>query len=225
MKLSALTSPVRIEKIIHLLRKATAHMAPPAALSLIDEYGRDPYITLVGCILSLRTQDKVSLPAALRLFKKYKTPQQMVGARLSSIEKLIYPVGFYKNKAKYLTILSKQLIDQFKGVVPRTFDELLTLQGVGPKTANLVLAQAFQIPALCVDTHVHKVSNRLGIVRTKTVEETEAELKKVIPKKYWIEYTTLIVTWGQNICVPISPKCSECVLLPLCPQVGVTRHR
>ncbi len=220
-----MTERERVEKIIHLLRKNTVGMVDPASLSLIKKFGHNPFIVLVGCMLSLRTQDKVSLPASLRLFEHAKTPQEILSLPLHSLEKLIYPVGFYRNKAKYIHLTCKKLIQDFNGTVPQTRDELLTLPGVGRKTANLVLGEAFGIPAICVDTHVHKVSNRLGIVATTTVEETEEALMKVLPEKYWIEYNRLLVMWGQNVCLPISPLCSQCVLLPLCPQKGVIRHR
>ena len=220
-----MTERERVEKIIHLLRKNTIGMVDPASLSIIKKFGKDPFLILVSCMLSLRTQDKVSLPASLRLFDHAKTPEQLVAMPLHSVEKLIYPVGFYRNKAQYLHVMSKQLINDFGGKVPHTRDELMLLSGVGRKTANLVLGQAFDIPAICVDTHVHTVSNRLGIVNTKTPQETEEALMKVLPEKYWIEYNTLMVLWGQNICLPISPLCSKCILLPLCPQKGVTRHR
>ena len=141
------------------------------------------------------------------------------------IEKLIYPTGFYRKKAALLHEVSQDLIERFKGKVPKTEQELLSINGVGRKTANLVLGVAFDIPAICVDTHVHRVSNRLGLVKTKTVDETEIALKKILPPEYWVEYNHLLVVWGQNICVPISPKCSQCAIAQLCPRIGVTRSR
>ncbi len=215
----------RIDKIIHLLRKHTAVMAEPAALAIVKTFGRDPFLILISCMLSLRTQDKVSLPASLRLFARAKTPQAMAELPLHTLEKLIYPVGFYKNKAKYIHLTCKKLLTQFAGIVPHTREELMSLPGVGRKTANLVLGEGFGIPAICVDTHVHRISNRLSIVATKTPEETEKALMKLLPEKYWIEYNKLLVMWGQNVCLPVSPLCSQCVLLPICPQMGVTRHR
>lgn len=225
MKLATHAVHEKVVAIITLLRKATQKMVPPASTSIIEKYGRDPYLVLVSCILSLRTKDSTSLPASIRLFEHVTTPEQMISYPAAKIEKLIYPVGFYRNKTKQLKILSQQILTQFNGQVPKTREELLSLTGVGLKTANLVLSVAYEIPALCVDTHVHKISNRLGLVKTQTPDETEAALQKVIPEKYWIEYCKLLVMWGQNICVPVSPKCSECVLSPLCPKVGVTRHR
>ena len=200
-------------------------MIEPASATIVQQYGRDPFLVLVSCILSLRTKDTVSLPASQRLFEYAKTPQQMLSFSISAIEKLIYPTGFYRQKTKQILKISELLLKKYQGTVPHTKQELMDLPGVGPKTAALVLSEGFEIPAICVDTHVHRISNRLGIVHTSSVEETEKELMGLLPKKYWSEYNKLMVMWGQNICVPISPKCSECPLLPLCPQVGVKRHR
>ena len=215
----------KIDKIIDLLRKNTVGMTDPAALTIVKTFGRNPFLVLISCMLSLRTQDKVSLPASLRLFEVAQTPKDMASLPLHTLEKLIYPVGFYKNKTKHIHLTCKKLLAEFKEVVPQTREQLMSLPGVGRKTANLVLGEGFGIPAICVDTHVHRISNRLGIVATKTVEETEEALMKVLPKEYWIEYNRLLVMWGQNVCLPISPLCSSCVLLPLCPQKGVMRHR
>lgn len=200
-------------------------MEQPASSVIVERYGQDPYLVLISCLLSLRTKDTVSLPASIRLFKEAKTPRQMLKVPISKIEKLIYPTGFYHRKAKILHEVSQDLLNRFKGKVPADLDQLLSIKGVGRKTANLVLGVAFNIPAICVDTHVHKVSNRLGLVKTKTTEETEMELMKILPQEYWIEYNHLIVQWGQNICVPISPFCSKCAIANLCPRVGVTKHR
>lgn len=211
--------------IIKLLRKATVGMEAPAAVQIIQKYGKEPFLILISCLLSLRTRDPVSFAASVRLFAYAKTPAQLLDLPISQIEKLIYPTGFYRRKAHLLHAVSHELITRFNGKVPRTYDELISIKGVGGKTANLVLGVAFDIPAICVDTHVHRISNRLGLVNTKTVEQTEQALKELLPPRYWIEYNHLMVMWGQNICVPISPKCSQCVLLPLCPQKGVTTHR
>ena len=200
-------------------------MEQPASSVIVEKYGRNPYLVLISCLLSLRTKDTVSLPASIRLFEHAKTPQEMLKVPIPKIEKLIYPTGFYHRKAALLHEVSQDLINRFKGKVPADLDQLLSIKGVGRKTANLVLGVAFQIPAICVDTHVHKVSNRLGLVKTKTTEETEFELKKILPSEYWIEYNHLMVQWGQNICVPVSPFCSKCAISDLCPRVGVTKHR
>jgi endonuclease-3 len=215
----------QIEKIITTLRSATRSFQQPAASSIIDRFGKDPYLILISCILSLRTKDTVSLPASLRLFTHARTPATMLRIPINTIQEAIYPSGFYRNKAKTILTISADLISRFDGRVPSTLPELLTLKGVGLKTANLVLSLAFDIPALCVDTHVHRISNRLGLVSTKTPEETERELKKVLPQCYWIEWSRLLVMWGQNVCLPTSPKCSTCPVFAFCKRVGVTRSR
>ena len=184
-----------------------------------------PFLILASCILSLRTKDSVSLAASHRLFTHAKTPQSLLSLSAPFIEQLIYPVGFYHRKTKQLLALSALLIQKFHGKVPNTRAELLSLPGVGPKTASLVLSMGFNIPAICVDTHVHRVSNRLGLINTTTPEETETALEEIIPKEYWSQYNSLLVMWGQNICVPISPFCSKCPLLPLCEQRGVVKNR
>ncbi len=225
MEYAGLDAKKRAVRIIKLLQAATKGMVPAASVSIVQEFGRDPYLVLASCLLSLRTKDSVSLPASQRLFRLAKTPEQMLKVPLSEIEKVIYPTGFYRNKAKLLHSVSQDLLDRFDGKVPSNVDDLLSIKGVGLKTANLTLAEGFGIPAICVDTHVHRISNRLGLVKTKTPEETEHELKKIIPEEYWREYNHLMVMWGQNVCVPISPFCSKCVLAPICPQIGITKKR
>jgi len=215
----------RAIRIIQILRKATKGMEPPASVNIVNQYGQDPYVVLISCLLSLRTKDTVSFPASQRLFEHAQTPEQMLKVPVITIEKLIYPTGFYHRKAILLHEVSKDLLARFNGKVPKTERELLSIKGVGRKTANLVLGVAFDVPAICVDTHVHRVSNRLGLVKTKTTDETEIELKKILPPEYWIEFNHLLVLWGQNICVPISPKCSQCAIADLCPRIGVTKHR
>jgi len=200
-------------------------MVEPSSLSIVEEFGKDPFLVLTGCMLSLRTKDSVSLPASQRLFQIAKTPQEILELPIKKIEKIIYPVGFYREKAKSLHAVSKKILQDFGGKVPNNEKDLLSLKGVGRKTANLVLGEGFGIPAICVDTHVHRIANRLGLVKTKKPEETEKELKKILPKKYWIEFNTLMVKWGQNICVPISPFCSRCAISQLCPKIGVTKSR
>jgi len=200
-------------------------MVEPSSLSIVEEFGKDPFLILIGCILSLRTKDSVSLPASQRLFQIARTPQSILQLPIKKIEKIIYPVGFYRQKAKSLHEVSKKIIEVFGGKVPSNEKDLLSLKGVGRKTANLVLGEGFGIPAICVDTHVHRIANRLGLVKTKRPDETEKKLKKILPKKYWIEFNTLMVQWGQNICVPISPFCSKCAIAQWCPKVGVTKNR
>lgn len=214
-----------IERIIQQLRFTTQRMEPPASQTLISRFGRDPFLVLIGCILSLRTKDTVSLPAACRLFEHARTPQSMLALSYEAIASIIYPVGFYRRKAITIHKICVDLLNHFNGVVPSTREELMSFYGVGLKTANLVLSEGFEIPALCVDTHVHRISNRLGVVATKTPEETEAALRLVIPQKYWIEWTKLLVMLGQNTCLPISPKCSKCPVMIECKRIGVTRAR
>jgi endonuclease-3 len=211
--------------IIKILQSATKGFVEPAATTIIKEYGREPFLVLISCILSLRTKDAVSLAASQRLFSHAQTPRKLLSLSSQTIEKLIYPTGFYRQKTKQIKAICTVLLEKYNGSVPNTQEKLLELPGVGPKTSALVLSMGFDIPAICVDTHVHRVSNRLGLVKTKTVAETEQQLKQLLPEEYWSEFNSLIVMWGQNICVPISPKCSICPLLPLCPQVGVVRHR
>jgi endonuclease-3 len=215
----------RAISIIEILQAATKGMVQPAATSITKQYGRNPFLILVSCILSLRTRDSVSLPASQRLFEHAQTPQTLLLLSPATIEKLIYPTGFYRQKTKEILKICTILLEKYHGKVPNSYEELITLPGVGPKTANLTLSEGFGIPAICVDTHVHRISNRLGLINTKTPEQTEEALKKLLPQKYWSEYNKLMVMWGQNICVPISPKCSICPLLPLCPQIGVTLLR
>jgi endonuclease III len=180
---------------------------------------------LVACLLSLRTQDTTTGPAAERLFALADTPQAMVALTAREIERAIYPVGFYRTKACVILRLCRDLLDRFHGRVPDEIDALLTLHGVGRKTANLVVTMGFDKPGICVDTHVHRISNRLGYVRTRTPDETETALRARLPRRYWIGYNDLLVTFGQNICAPVSPKCSACPVRALCPRIGVRRAR
>jgi len=177
---------------------------------IVDTYGKDPFLILISCLLSLRTRDTVTLPVSLKLFSYARTPTDLLKIPVSQLEKIIYPVGFYKRKSKLLHEISKELIERFDGKVPSNEADLLSLKGVGHKTAALVLGEAFGIPAICVDTHVHRISNLLGLVHTKTPEQTEIELKKILPKKYWIEWGRLLVKWGQN-----TPRSSLISRLPI----------
>lgn len=214
-----------VVNVIGMLKEATKGMQSPASVAIVKEYGKDPFLVLISCLLSLRARDTASLPASQRLFKLAMTPQQFLAIPLHDIERQIYSIGFYKSKARLIKSVSAELIDHFEGKVPDTYEALTSIKGVGPKTANLVLGEAFDKPALYVDIHVHRISNRLGLIKTKTVEQTQIELERIVPKEYWNEYSRLLVTWGQNICVPISPLCSRCVLYDVCQRVGVTQHR
>ena len=188
-------------------------------------HGRDPFRILIGCILSLRTKDEVSFPATERLFARAATPQAMLRLRASSIEKLIYPAGFYRRKAVQILSISRQLVDRYDARVPAGFDALLALPGVGRKTANLVVTLAFGKPGICVDTHVHRVANRLGWVQTKNPDATEFALRRVLPRKHWIRINEILVRHGQKICKPLSPVCSRCVVASACTRRGVVRSR
>ena len=180
---------------------------------------------LVACILSLRTQDSTTGPAAARLFAAAATPDAMLRLPAARIARLIYPVGFYRTKARVILGICRDLLDRFGGRVPDTIEDLLTLKGVGRKTANLVVTMGYGKPGICVDTHVHRISNRLGYVRTRTPEETETVLRQRLPRRFWIGYNDLLVGFGQNICTPISPRCSTCPVRSLCRRIGVTTSR
>ena len=213
----------RIKDIIDILRIETKRFKEPIVTTISKK--KDPFKVLISTILSLRTKDETTHKASERLFKKADTPSKIIKLSPEEIEKLIYPVGFYRRKARNIIEVSKILIEQYDGKVPDTIPKLLKLPGVGRKTANLVITLGYGKLGICVDTHVHRISNRLGLVKTRTPEETEFALRKILPKKYWIEYNDLLVTWGQNICTPVSPKCSICKISHLCPKVGVKKHR
>lgn len=186
---------------------------------------QSPYRTLISCLLSLRTQDKNTEKASASLFAVADTPQKILKIPQKKLEKLIFSSGYYKNKAKSIKHVSKVLIDKYKGEVPKTRDELMAIKGIGPKTANIVLCFAYGQNVIPVDTHVHRIPNRLGLVKTKTPEQSEVELMKVIPKKYWKEVNTSFILFGKSICLPISPKCSECPLDKMCPRINVKKSR
>jgi endonuclease III len=193
--------------------------------SIIEVFGRDPFLILIGCLLSLRSKDSTTLPVCIQLFQKARTPEALLAISIKDLTKIFYPIGFYRKKAVIVHKVCRKLLDEFEGKVPKTREELLSLPGVGRKTANLVLGRGFGIPAICVDTHVHRISNRLGLVATKTPEQTEKALERILPKKYWIVWNELLVTWGQTVCVPISPYCSQCSIFKLCKRVGIKKSR
>jgi endonuclease-3 len=210
--------------VIRRLQRDAKHWSA-TALAALAERDRDPFRVLIACILSLRTQDTTTGPASERLFAVAATPQAMLGLAPRRIARLIYPVGFYRTKARVILGICRDLLERFGGRVPDTIDELLTLNGVGRKTANLVVTMGYGKPGICVDTHVHRISNRLGYVKTKNPEETEMALRGKLPRRYWIGYNDLLVSFGQNICVPISPRCSICPVAALCRRIGVTTKR
>mgnify|MGYP000867562496 CR=1 FL=1 len=213
-----------IEKIVEILRESVKEWKQPV-VTQIAERDRDPFRILISTILSLRTKDEVTKIASERLFSLARTPEEMLRLEEEEIERAIYPVGFYRNKAKTIKEICKVLIERYNGRVPDDIDELLKLKGVGRKTANLVITLGYNKPGICVDTHVHRISNRLGYVKTKTPEETEFALRGKLPKEYWIEFNDLLVTLGQTICHPVSPRCSICPISGYCDRVGVKRSR
>ena len=186
---------------------------------------RDPYKVLISCILSLRTKDEVTKKASLKLLGHADTAKKMINLDEAEIQKLIYPVGFYKTKAKRIIEMSHKILDEYGGIVPDTIDELLKLKGVGRKTANIVVTLGYAKPGVCVDTHVHRISNRWGYVKTKNPLQTEFALREKLPQEHWIEYNDILVTYGQNVCAPISPKCSICPIEKYCPKIDVGKHR
>jgi len=214
----------KIREIVETLRREKENWDVPV-VSLMAQTGSDPFKILVSTLLSLRTKDKVTEEASKRLFQVVKSPEDLLELTEEEISNLIYPVGFYRRKAKNLKEIAKILVEKYGGSVPSTIEELLKLPGVGRKTANLVVTLGFGKPGICVDTHVHRIMNRLGYVKTKTPEETEFALREKLPKEYWIEINELLVALGQHICHPTSPKCSQCPISELCPKVGVNRRR
>lgn len=213
-----------ISAVIARVRDAAAHWTAPVVTEMAG-FGADPYQLLVACLLSLRTKDTTTGPAARRLFAEASTPTQMMALTNERIEKLIYPVGFYRNKTNIVKHVSQTLLDRFNGQVPSTLDDLLSIKGVGRKTANLVITVAYHLPGICVDTHVHRISNRWGYVKTKTPDETEMALRQKLPGKHWLEYNDLLVALGQVVCHPTSPKCTQCPVAGDCAKVAVTRSR
>ena len=188
-----------VAQIIDIIRDATSDMPDPLSVKIVQEYGKDPFLILMSCLLSLRAKDTKTIVVVRKLFAIARTPEQFVKMPLSELEKIIYSIGFYKNKARVIKQVSAQLIKEFGGVVPRTKEDLLQINGVGQKTASLVLSSAFDVPAICVDVHVHRLSNLLGLVHTKTPEETEVALEKILPKSYWASTNEVLVKLGQNI--------------------------
>lgn len=213
-----------IHPIISILKEEVRRLKIPA-VGVIAQETQDPFQVLISCVLSLRTRDETTEAASARLFKLAKTPDRMLRLSTDRIEAAIYPVSFYRNKAKQILAISQILLEKFDGRVPDTIEELLTLPGVGRKTANLVVTVAYGKPGICVDTHVHRISNRIGYIKTKSPEESERALRKKLPKEHWIIYNDLLVPFGQFVCKPISPFCSRCKLTPYCQQVGVHQKR
>jgi endonuclease-3 len=185
---------------------------------------RDPFRVLISCILSLRTQDKVTGEASVRLFGISPTPEKLAALPIKTIEKVIYPVGFFRVKARRIKKISRDIDGKYQGRVPDTIEELLTFEGVGRKTANLVITLGYNKEGICVDTHVHRITNRWGLIRTKTPEQTEFALREILPVRYWKQLNSILVGFGQGICRPLSPICSRCNIRS-CSRVGVTLSR
>lgn len=213
-----------VQAVMKKLARAIENLEEPAVEKIAEEEQENPFHVLISTMLSAQTRDEVTYAASTRLFKRARTPRTMAALSTKEIEKLIYPVSFYRNKAVYVKETCRQLVARYGGKVPDTMDEMLTLPGVGRKTANLVLILAHASREnICVDTHVHRISNRLGWVRTKTPEQTEHALYEVTPKKWWPSVNLYLVTWGQNVCRPVYPRCPACVLADICPKIGVTK--
>ncbi len=214
-----------IGKVLRILQREIQRWKVPAVGIVAQQAVDRPFETLVSTVLSLRTKDAVTEEASRRLLARAGTPEAMTALTAREIEKLIYPVGFYHTKARNLIETCRVLLRDHEGKVPRDLVELLKLPGVGRKTANLVLTVGYDEYGICVDTHVHRISNRWGYVKTKTPEKTEFALRRRLPKKHWKSYNDILVTFGQNLCVPISPWCSRCPVARYCPRIGVVRHR
>ncbi len=213
-----------IAVVVKHLKTAMRHLPDPS-VTLVGKKWKDPFFVLISCLLSLRTKDETTLPACERLFARATDIQGILDIPVKELEKIIYPVGFYKTKARTLHSICLELRERFGGKVPDDLDQLLTLKGVGRKTANLVLTEGFGKPGICVDTHVHRISNRLGYVQTKSPEETEFALREKLPARFWIEYNAILVTWGQNLCKPVSPLCTRCPVKHICQRNNVTISR
>jgi endonuclease III len=213
-----------IHAAVRILRRETPRWQTPV-VTLIAEASDSPFKVLISCILSLRTQDSTTAQASRRLFALADSPETMVRLTAKKIEQAIFPVGFYRTKARTILEICRNLIESHSGRVPDEIDELIKFKGVGRKTANLVVTLGYNKPGICVDTHVHRISNRWGYIKTATPDKTEAALRQKLPKQYWIEYNDLLVSFGQQLCRPISPLCSQCPVAKYCSQIGVTVKR
>jgi endonuclease-3 len=211
--------------IVLRLVKKSIQQWPVAVLQELAQGGPDPFKILIACVLSLRTRDRTTAEASARLFVLADNPFSMASMAIESIEKAICPVGFYRIKAKQIREMSQRICREFQGMVPDTIEALVTLPGVGRKTANLVRTVGYKKPGICVDIHVHRICNRLGYVETKHPDDTESVLRGKLPKKHWIKFNRLLVPFGQNQCTPISPRCNSCLISPYCQRIGVLSIR
>lgn len=217
-------SPRKVERVMRALARAITGLELPAVEKISNEQAEDPFRILIATILSARTQDATTHAASTRLFKAARTPQALARLPVKAIERLIYPVSFYRYKARYVKACCEMLVARCGGTVPSTMDELVTLPGVGRKTANLVLILGFRsLQNICVDTHVHRISNRLGWVATHDPDETEQALYRATPRRWWPYINLYLVTWGQNVCRPVYPRCGDCAISRECPKIGVRR--
>ncbi|HEX2056653.1 MAG TPA: endonuclease III [Nitrospiraceae bacterium] len=217
--------PSEIHAAIRILKQEVQQWQEPVVGVVARESGRDPFKVLISCLLSLRTKDRTTSEASARLFALAGDPASMLNLPADRIERAIYTVGFYRTKTKQIQSICRLLLERYGGKVPDSIDDLLSLPGVGRKTANLVMTVGYGKPGICVDIHVHRISNRWGYVKTTKPEETEQVLRKKLPARYWIIYNDLLVPYGQNICQPVSPFCSRCKVMKYCDRVGVTRSR
>ncbi|MDY6853367.1 MAG: endonuclease III [Thermodesulfobacteriota bacterium] len=213
-----------IYKIIKILKKEFVKWRDPA-VTMIADMSTDPFRVLISCMLSTRTQDGTTLKVSKRLFLIADTPEKMIKLKVDELEQIIYPVGFYRNKARHILSACKELIEKYGSQVPDEIETLLKLPGVGRKTANLVVTKGYGKPGICVDTHVHRIFNRLGYIATRNPVQTELRLREKLPGDFWIEVNDLLVSMGQNICRPISPKCSDCSVESFCDKIGVIKSR
>jgi len=216
--------PSEIHAVITILREEYKQWQTPA-VTIVAQCNGSPFKVLISCIISLRTKDEVTALASARIFARAETPEAMVGLTVDEIARLIYPAGFYRTKAEQIALLSRRLVEEYHGAVPDNIDTLLQFKGVGRKTANLVMTLGFGKPGICVDTHVHRIFNRLGYVSTKKPDDTERVLRSQLPPEYWIEINDLLVAFGQNHCHPVSPRCSTCKVFGICDRIGVTVSR
>lgn len=216
--------PEDIHAVITILREEYKGWQTPA-VTIVAQCNGSPFKVLISCIISLRTKDEVTARASARIFALAQTPEEMAELSADEISQRIYPAGFYRTKAEQIVLLSRKLVQEYRGTVPDDIDELLRFKGVGRKTANLVMTLGFGKPGICVDTHVHRICNRFGYVSTKNPEETEKALRSQLPPEYWIEINDLLVAFGQNHCYPVSPRCSNCRLSGMCSRIGVKVSR
>jgi len=213
-----------IHACIRILKREIRRWQEPV-VGVVAKSSRDPFQILVSTVLSLRTKDRTTAEASARLFRLATTPKALLAVPRRVIARAIYPVGFFRTKARHLHDICRDLLGRYGGQVPDEIEELLTLKGVGRKTANLVVTLGYRKPGICVDVHVHRISNRWGYIRTKTPEQSETALRRKLPRRYWLIYNDLLVPFGQNLCTPVSPRCSQCKLARYCARVGVRKSR